>query len=196
MPAPKSPTFLAKIFNPGRNDEEFIHSSYNAAKVIETLHERIHVGKAWYFSGHDLHVAGTNRFALIMVGDTEFHLRDFGVKTNQGPYSGTLYEAPVIDVNSLGAEIPMKNLNRNSTFVSSTAFYSNPVIDTNSLGTYLDHGHIFESAGGAIKSIAGEISTIVTEWELKKNTNYVAWFTNSSTNDAEFVQHILGYEAE
>ena len=195
-----APYFIARGWNPrkraGEGDEENLHSSQNALKSIDFTHERIHAGKAWYFTGHGEQPAGSMRFVTIHVGDTEFHMREFGLKSNQGPFSGTLYEAPVVDVNSLGPEIILNNLNRKSTNTADTHLHADTVLDVNSLGKWLDHGHIFESAGGAIKSISGEISTVVTEWILKPNTVYGAVFVNSSANAAEFTQHMLGYEPD
>jgi len=175
-------------------NEQDIHGSYNAMKMINTEHERIHAGKCWYSQGHGTQTAGATRYMLIRVADTELHVRDFGIKTNQGPFTGALYEAPFIDINSLGTLTPFRNLNRSSVNSCSTLLYNAPFADINSLGEEIDYGTVFETAGGAIKQISGALSTVVVEWVLKPNTDYVAAFVNSSTSDADFTQHILGYE--
>lgn len=192
----KTPRVLLKAWNIIKRDDENLTSSYNGLKTIATEHERIHAGKAWYSTGFGNHLsASPTRFTLIKVDSgAEFHVRDFGVRTNQGPYSGTLYEAPVVDVSSLGVVMPFPNLDRNSSNIAPITLYANPSLDVNSLGTFLDTGHIFEAAGGAVKQIAGEISTLVTEWSLKPDTYYAAVFVNSSGNNADYVQHLFGFD--
>ena len=187
---------VLKAWNKALGKAENIRSSFNALKTISTTHERIHAGKAFYKQVRGQQAAGAVRTMLLVVGDTAFHLRQFGIKSDQGPFVANLYEAPFSDVNSYGAPVEMLNLNRSSLDTPGITLYNAPFYDVNSIGLEIDGGSILQSAGGSIKSIAGEASTIVSEWILKPNTNYLAYFVNSSTSIANFHQHIVGYEAQ
>jgi len=189
------PHSVMKIWNLALGRPQNLRASYNAAKTITTEHERIHAGKMWHHADVSTLAAGATINTLIAVSsNSELHLRSIGFDANVGPCEGYFYEAPVIDVNSLGTGFIPKNLNRRSSNLSVSSFYIDPVIDVNSLGDRIDVVAIVAATGGPIKSISGESASAVTEWILKPGNKYLFRFTNKNGSTGLYNSNITFYE--
>lgn len=183
---------IIKAWNPKLGRLENVRSTHNMLQMIELDHAHVNAGVT--FSHSDKHTVASNGTLdhLIITNSEEVHLSTYDYASTAGPCDIFLYEAPFINVNSLGTEKFWQNRERNSLLVSSSQIYSQPFIDVNSIGDPIDYKIIESSAGGAIKIASGK-STGLSKWVLKTGTNYLIRFINNdSTNNADIsVTHLM-----
>lgn len=198
MTTPYSQRFLAKAWNLFKGDEENLHSSYNALKVIQTDHERIHAGKSWLHNQRHYVAPSTTVYYAVKVdsnGTSDIHLRSYGYKSDQGPMHLFFYENPYLDASSLGVSLPIYNLNRTSDALSGCSLYGGPVINVNSLGVSLGYVQQPNSAPG--NQSAGGIGEVgATEWILNNSYYYLFALQNTASNTATIESAFLVYRTD
>ena len=194
----RSPTFIVKAWNAILNREQNVRASFNALKIIETEHERIHAGKSWAQKDeHVLPPLSTGYYAVKVNSDFsgQIHLRNLGFTANNGPIKLHFYEDTFINVNSLGTELPLRNLNRNYSDNCDARLYAGTYVNVNSLGTHLDF--IFEPAAAPGNQPAGsDVSNALLEWVLDKDKWYAIQMQNThATNSATLESQFMVYDA-
>lgn len=192
----KSPTALIKGWNLFKNDEENIRSSFNALKTISTEHERIHAGMAWL--NKDEYVIPPSTIAYYLFKVASFsnltHVRNFGFVSDQGVMKLHFRESPSIDVNSLGVELSLNNLNRTLLNNSGLHLHGAPWVDVNSLGTHLDFILQPESAPGN-QPAGGAADNKITEWLVDNDKYYLFSLDNTTVNSATIESQFFVYRS-
>lgn len=198
MTAPYSQRLLIKAWNLFRDDEENIHSSYNALKIIQTEHERVHAGRSWYHNQRHYIPPSTTVYYAVKVdsnGTSDIHLRNYGYKSDQGPMHLLFYENPYLDANSLGTLLPLYNLNRLSSALSGCSLYGGPVVNVSSLGTSL--GYVQQPTSAPGNQPAGGIGEVgATEWVLSNSYYYLFSLQNTAVNTATIESSFLVYRTD
>lgn len=162
-----------------------------APRAIDHEHAKIHDGDAYTMSvQQSLTSAGSFGVLFTAPSSNSHHLRTVRINPEAGPLLFNMYEDPVIDVNSLGTEIPLRNMNRQSSKVSSLQVYTDPVTNVASLGVELENELIPASGvqGG------GSASPTPFEFVLKRDSNYLMVFGSQGGN-TQFTYTIFVYQS-
>lgn len=149
-----------------------------AARSIEHEHAKIHDSNAYSFSVQST-LTNAGSYTLLLSNPSSYfpHYRTVRIRPTVGPVRFSVYEAPVINVASLGTEVTPLNMDRMSTNTSSLAVFVNPVTNVASLGTKLED-EIIPVAG--IQG-GGNSNINVFEWILAEGTDYIIVFENQTT---------------
>lgn len=178
------------------SEESDLRSTFGALKVAPTEHERVHAGKMYTFSTVSSIANNATRSALFRISSDSnpIHLRDINILIG-GLSEYKFYEAPFIDVNSLGTGMTARRVNRAITSYSTpNSFYDSPYFNTASAGTLLEWTSSVTSEGGAVKASENTIGTSMVEWVLAPGYDYLATFTNKSGSTQLFSGYFLFYD--
>ena len=157
--------------------------------VTNFLDVCVEQGRAFEISGELTVTLGSTFKLLGKSGEGRTHLANFFIRSEQGPLSIKILEAPTITDN--GTLLTPINRNRNSTKTSNTTPYSQP---TSSGGVAIYESAVHEVGGGA--HVQGGESEMPGMIILKDNTDYTFEITNSGASDTQISFSILWCEEE
>lgn len=154
--------------------------------VVDYPHHEIHGGSSFASSGTvDLGSGGTINVHVKTPNSTKYSHLTFGVSTELEA-AVNIYEgfAPsgTADGGTPGVAVSVWNRNRNSSTANTTLVYSGATVGTAgtaSAGTLIWANH--QGGGSAVGKFGGEDRGI-TEWVLKKNTQYLFQIINATTS--------------
>jgi len=185
---------ILKAWNKFLDQAQNIQSDFNMMKVIDAEHARVHEGLLFNISKKVTIPASSDYYYVVRTNGLPMHFRPIHVVSNASPMDVRLYEAPFINVNSIGNEVLWLNKNRQSSNVTSSQMFDNPFINTASIGTELSYGLIEGTIGGAIKQSGGDTAS-VQEWLLPNSSYYALRIGNGdSTNPATISIEMSMYE--
>lgn len=171
--------------------------SNNALKVIDVEHERIHRGKVWY-NNDEYFIPPNSTSYFVFKADSNsgnVHIRNYGFVSDQGPMKLFFKEEPFIDVNSLGTELRLHNMNRTSVNSSQMILYAEPAgIDVNSLGLTLSYTLQPESAPGN-QPAGGSAQSVILEWVVPDDKYYLFSLENTAVNTATIESQFFVYRS-
>lgn len=164
-----------------------------APRTIEQEHAKIHDGDAYAFSDINSGTSGQSRDYAITVPASIFpHYRLVRLGASGSPFKYEVYEAPFLNIaQSGGTELLYKNMNRNSSNVTSVQVFKNPFTDADSLGTNLEQEEFI--AAGVQGGGSGTPTTF--EWLFKENENYIVRVTNDDATTESFDITTFMYES-
>ena len=150
-----------------------------AARTIEHEHAKIHDGNAYTYSVQTS-LASAGSYTLLLANPASYfpHHRTLRIRPTVGPIRFTIYEAPVIDVNSKGTAVIPVNMDRTTSNTSSLGVFINPATNVASLGIKLEDEIIPVTGiqGG------GNANVNAFEWIFEENTDYIIVIDNQAGN--------------
>ncbi len=168
-----------------RQKAKTFDSINNGLSVIDTAHLKIHDGE--FFSHSNKHsVSSGNSFDILIKipSNVTPHLR-YGYSVENAPGDLFLYEAPTTTAD--GSQLVVRCVNRNSSNISGVTIFSSPTVTD--VGTILQYNFMSGSffSGGSTESL-------IIEWILKPNTNYLIRYTNNSIGTSDLSHSVIWYE--